>query len=422
METELTVVTLNCWGILLVSRNRVARMTAIAEELASGKYDFVFLQEVWTTEDYERIKLRTTAVLPYSHYFFSGVVGAGLCIFSRSPIKTTFFHQWAVNGYIHKVQHGDWFGGKGIGMVEVEHEGLTINLYSAHLHAEYDRKNDEYLAHRVNQAFDFAQFISLTSRHADVVIVGGDLNTEPGDLAYRLIVHTAHLHDAALVCSSTSEELRSMNTCKTERNSYSSLSSLKTNPFGKRIDYVAFKGGPTVNVFALRCETSWPDRVPGQTFSYSDHEAVVAKLRVSKFVMGSILIAPAVLEEERKNEILEESIEVCDHALTHLEASKKMYILLSIAMFMLLTITANLEFPLAPVLRVVLLFLLFFAVFMSVIWHRMEVHGILSGKLGMVIELGRPITPKEDKLPETTGMGGSGDDAWTEVCSTGCIP
>lgn len=78
-------------------------MTAIAEELASGKYDFVFLQEVWTTEDYERIKVRTGNVLPYSHYFFSGVIGAGICIFSKSPIKSAFFHQWAVNGYIHKV-------------------------------------------------------------------------------------------------------------------------------------------------------------------------------------------------------------------------------------------------------------------------------------------------------------------------------
>lgn len=36
----------------------------------------------------------------------------------------------------------------------------------------------------------------MTSRHADVVIVGGDLNTEPGDLAYRIIIHTADLKDA----------------------------------------------------------------------------------------------------------------------------------------------------------------------------------------------------------------------------------
>jgi sphingomyelin phosphodiesterase 2 len=64
------------------------------------------------------------------------------------------------------------------------------------LHAEYDRENDEYMAHRVTQAFDTAQFIKMTSRHADLVIVGGDLNTEPGDLAYKVIINTAELKDS----------------------------------------------------------------------------------------------------------------------------------------------------------------------------------------------------------------------------------
>ncbi|CAL8085745.1 unnamed protein product [Orchesella dallaii] len=419
METELTVVTLNCWGIFLVSKNRIPRINAIADELASGKYDFVFLQEVWTTKDFERIQLRTSSVLPYSHYFFSGVVGAGLCIFSRFPIKTAFFHQWAVNGYIHKIQHGDWFGGKGIGMVEVQHEDLTINLYCAHLHAEYDRSNDEYLAHRVNQAFDTAQFISLTSKHADLVIVAGDLNTEPGDLAYRLIVHTAHLNDAALSCSSSSTEtnVNKMNTFETPRNSYTSSSSLISNPFGKRIDYVAFKSGPSVIANALTCETSWPDRVSGQTFSYSDHEAVIAKLRVCKSLLGCTcnLLTGAeisISDEVKKNEILKESIEICDHALSHLQASNKMYILLSIAMFVLFTITANFEFQFVLVLRIVILFLLSFGIFMSVIWHKMEVHGILAGKLGMVIELGRcPLASGTDKVLQEP-RGGGGDDIW----------
>lgn len=64
------------------------------------------------------------------------------------------------------------------------------------MHAEYDRVNDEYLAHRVTQSFDTAQFITLTSQNADVAIIGGDLNTEPGDLSYRIMVHTAQLRDS----------------------------------------------------------------------------------------------------------------------------------------------------------------------------------------------------------------------------------
>ncbi|CAL8135985.1 unnamed protein product [Orchesella dallaii] len=426
MKMDITVVTLNCWGIRFVSKDRVARMAAIAEELATGKYDFVCLQEVWTTEDYERIKTRTGDALPYSHYFFSGVIGAGICIFSKSPIKSAFFHQWAVNGYIHKIQHGDWFGGKGIGMVEVDHRGLTINLYTTHLHAEYDRTNDEYLAHRVTQAFDTAQFISVTSKHADVVIVGGDLNTEPGDLAYRLIVHTAQLRDACNEVSLESSAKEVMNTCETATNSYSSPNSLKLNPFGKRIDYIAYKGGSNVNVSALSCETSWPDRVPGQPFSFSDHEAVVTKLRVSK----SDANVKSLVSNDAKRETLEESIEVCDHALSHLQTSKNMYILLSLAMFVLLSMTANLELtgylsPLIPMLRAVILFIFFFGIFMSVIWHRMEVHGILSGKLGMLIELGRPLAPETVVLPEHNVLVGGGDSKWTGVYSSNpqdCFP
>lgn len=64
------------------------------------------------------------------------------------------------------------------------------------MHAEYDRESDEYIAHRVLQAFDTAQFIHMTSGGADLVILGGDLNTEPDDLAYQVLLLNANLHDA----------------------------------------------------------------------------------------------------------------------------------------------------------------------------------------------------------------------------------
>jgi hypothetical protein len=43
-----------------------------------------------------------------------------------------------------------------------------------------------------------SQFISMTSTNADIVILGGDLNTEPGDLSYRIIRHNAQLQDSFL--------------------------------------------------------------------------------------------------------------------------------------------------------------------------------------------------------------------------------
>lgn len=64
------------------------------------------------------------------------------------------------------------------------------------LHAQYSEADDEYLAHRVVQAFDTAQFVDLTSGAAHLSILAGDLNTQAGDLCQQLIQHTAQLSDS----------------------------------------------------------------------------------------------------------------------------------------------------------------------------------------------------------------------------------
>lgn len=69
-------------------------------------------------------------------------------------------------------------------------EGLILQL-----HAQYSADDDEYLAHRVVQAFDTAQFVDLTSGAAHLSVLAGDLNTEPEHLCHQLIRHTAQLTD-----------------------------------------------------------------------------------------------------------------------------------------------------------------------------------------------------------------------------------
>lgn len=66
-------------------------------------------------------------------YLFSGVLGSGVCIFSRWPIVEAMFHKWQVNGYVHKLTHGDWYGGKGIGFCRLNVNGFKINLYTCHV-------------------------------------------------------------------------------------------------------------------------------------------------------------------------------------------------------------------------------------------------------------------------------------------------
>lgn len=53
-----------------MSKDRDIRIAAIGDELASGKYDIVSLQEVWSESDYQSLKKITAKVLPYAHYFY----------------------------------------------------------------------------------------------------------------------------------------------------------------------------------------------------------------------------------------------------------------------------------------------------------------------------------------------------------------
>ncbi|KAJ8868525.1 hypothetical protein PR048_030053 [Dryococelus australis] len=309
VQLKLNVLTLNCWGIPVGSSHRIERMNAIAEELDKGEYDLVCLQEVWLQSDYWRIRQKTSQLLPFAHYFYSGVLGSGVCILSKFPIDDVFFHQWPVNGYIHKIHHGDWFGGKGVGLCQVSVAGIRIHVYTTHLHAEYNRESDEYMAHRVLQAFDLSQMVRTTSVGADVVILAGDLNTEPEDLAQRIICQNSELHDAYMCthqssamktkeCAQNSlneeiisngtevsqnhEELLKSPDGGTSRRSSIPLWAGFQQDLSKRIDYILFRSGPEVQVRVESYRQPLPQKVPNCSFSFSDHEAVLATLRITK--------------------------------------------------------------------------------------------------------------------------------------------
>lgn len=106
------------------------------------------------------------------------------------------------------------------------------------LHAEYDRESDDYNAHRVVQAFDTAQFIQSTRCDSCVQVLAGDLNTEPGDLAYRILMVASGLHE-------TYNETEHGDCCTNEcvDNSYTPNSAKENTPKGKRIDYILYRNG-----------------------------------------------------------------------------------------------------------------------------------------------------------------------------------
>ena len=64
--------------------------------------------------------------------------------------------------------------------------------------AQYDEVKDDFLAHRVSQAYEMSQFIKTTSGGSDVIIAGGDFNLQPKDLGYKMIVANTGMHDSWL--------------------------------------------------------------------------------------------------------------------------------------------------------------------------------------------------------------------------------
>ncbi len=73
MDDKLRVLSLNCWGLKYVSKNRKERIAAIAAELANSDYDIVGLQELWVSSDYELVRSQVSDRLPYSKVFFRSV-------------------------------------------------------------------------------------------------------------------------------------------------------------------------------------------------------------------------------------------------------------------------------------------------------------------------------------------------------------
>lgn len=129
------------------------------------------------------------------------MVGSGLAIFSKHPIVASYFHKFLVNGAPWRFTQGDWYSAKGVGMVAVRVQQLHFAVFNMHIHAEYDSKRTSTLGTRIVQLWEARRFIDAMCCNYDAVIVGGDFNTLPEELAFEaFFVHDVgfrkHLHDA----------------------------------------------------------------------------------------------------------------------------------------------------------------------------------------------------------------------------------
>lgn len=379
MTLNLNIFTLNCWGIPIVSKNRKERIEAIAKYLLNASHNIVCLQEIWSEKDYLYLKKQLQNYLPFSHYFYSGVLGSGLCVFSKWIIQDVFFHQWPLNGYIHKIHHGDWFGGKGVGLCRIKCNNRLINVYCTHLHAEYN-EDDMYLAHRVLQAYTTAEFVNLTTSPADVSILAGDLNTAPGDLSYRLITHVPMLIDpCSLECKNNDSIDKLSGTCDNINNSYSDPKLVKVCPQGKRIDHILFHVNPTLEAEVVNFGNPLEDRVPGEQFSYSDHNAVKLELRITPSI--NQINQRQLSMEEHLHDTIQEAINVCKEATVTIAKSRKIFITTGglIFMFLLGSVGFWPNNILSDIFKIIITGISFYYIVMGTLWNRIEMNSLKAG-------------------------------------------
>lgn len=258
------------------------------------------------------------------------------------------------------------------------------------LHAEYDRENDDYKAHRVIQAFDTAQFIESTRASAVLQVLAGDLNTEPGDLAYRTLLSVADLTDA---CS-----LPAAGTNECAYNAYTATAAAQLLPAGKRIDYVLYRASPDVLhvEYALPFPRQLKASGDGPAISYSDHEAVLVRFRLSDDDQQTVSRwtddAKAVDVFDRLRNDLSDCIHLCDETLKLLRTHRTFYVAAAMAAIVVLVSVMDAGAPygcrwLFIWLRVALSGALLFVVFMATLWNRMEANAVLGGRAAMQIAL-----------------------------------
>jgi sphingomyelin phosphodiesterase 2 len=136
--SEINVVSLNCWGLKYLSKQRRERLAEIGRRLATAEPapHIVGLQECWTQEDYLRIRSETRFVLPYGKFYHSGVFGGGLAILSRWPIEESSMMQYPLSGRPTAFYRGDWFVGKGVAYARIRHGPSSddvVEVFNTHV-------------------------------------------------------------------------------------------------------------------------------------------------------------------------------------------------------------------------------------------------------------------------------------------------
>ena len=268
-ESErLRVVSFNLWGLADgLSRHLEARMRAIGPALEPLAPDLVAFQECWT--DPGRAALLAGLEAAGLTYLWAPEDAGGLAFGARRPLGDVRFTPYTLAGLPQRIQHSDWWGGKGFALATVATPAGPVRVLNTHLHAQYTLEDvDEYRGHRV------AEIIEIASRLADEtgpVIAMGDFNLRETDGQHAILTGLAGLRDAAIEADTRAPTI------------------LSTNPYrgeharrDERIDYVFVRDGASARLQVHDARRVFDEvrEFGDEPGALSDHAGILADIEI----------------------------------------------------------------------------------------------------------------------------------------------
>jgi endonuclease/exonuclease/phosphatase family metal-dependent hydrolase len=263
------VATLNIWSLPgPLARHKPERMSAIGAALQGLDLDVMAFQEVWTEPSREAL-IAAVKRAGLTHVWHNPALsgGSGLLVASQLPIREVHFEAFAAQGFAERIQHMDFYSGKGFTRIGVETPDGPLVLVDTHLHANYSHHGepDEYVGVRAAQ---FIQIATGLSSVTDPVIALGDFNLRDDEDAYAMLRGLSGLRDLAAELD------------------HRQATSLKQNPYhppdyiDERIDYVFCRDGASVGLQPKSIKRCFDEILDfgGEAGTYSDHAGLVAEL------------------------------------------------------------------------------------------------------------------------------------------------
>ena len=275
------VATLNVWGLPEPFSERLPnRMKAIGARMAALDLDVMAFQEVWTAEAHRLLRDAGRRIgLVHKWHRHSAFGGSGLLVISRLPIEEKRFDKFSLAGLPERVDHADYYGGKGFARLRLHTDHGPFTLIDTHLHARYRQDVPHgYLGHRVGEVVE----LSMASHETrDPIIAVGDFNFSEDQPEYAVLTGLTSLRDVAA-------ELDRRESTVPPDNAYRLGSK-----HGRRIDYIFARDGSARGLTPVHVERVFdePLEFGGQPASYSNHAGVLAEFEISE--SRSRLAAPA---------------------------------------------------------------------------------------------------------------------------------